>query len=138
MASRRGAVGVRARTFRTEARRQLTAAQSGEADPSVAAASLRRAARFADIGYTAAREDVAAWLRGRDASDDPFSRTFDALVLAGILVDEPDSGGLKTRLGGSAHGGGSGAPYRGIEQGGTLRTVGCYGGTTTRGRWGGF
>ncbi len=41
-------------------------------------------------------------------------------------------------MGGSSHGGGSGAPYRGVEHGGTLRTVGCYGGTTTRGRWGGF
>ncbi len=138
VASRRGAVGVRARIFRTEARRHLTAALSAEADPAVAASSLKRASQFADIGYTAAREDVAAWMRGREASDDPFSRTFDALVLAGILVDETDSGGLKTLLGGSSHGGGSGAPYRGIEHEGTLRTVGCYGGTTTRGRWGGF
>ena len=138
VASRRGAVGVRARAFRSEARRHLTAAQSGEADPAVAKGSLRRAAEFADHGLQAAREDVAAWLRGREASDDPFSRTFDALVLAGILVDETDSGGLKTLLGGSSHGGGSGAPYRGIEHEGTLRTPGCYGGTTTRGRWGGF
>jgi len=138
VASRRGAVGVRARTFRTEARRQLAAAQSGEADPSVAASSLSRAARFAELGIEAAREDVAAWVRGREASDDPFSRKFDALVLAGILVDETESGGLRTLLGGASHGGGSGAPYRGIEHGGTLRTPGCYGGTTTRGRWGGF
>lgn len=138
VASRRGAVGVRARVFRSEARRHLTAAQSSEADPAVAEASLRRAAEFADHGLQAAREDVEAWLRGREASDDPFSRKFDALVLAGILVDETDSGGLKALLGGSSHGGGSGAPYRGIEQEGTLRTAGCYGGTTTRGRWGGF
>jgi hypothetical protein len=138
VASRRGAVGVRARVFRSEARRQLTVAQSGEADPEVATTSLRRAAEFADLGLQAAREDVAAWLEGREASDDPFSRKFDALVLAGILVDETDSGGLKTLLGGSSHGGGSGAPYRGIEHEGTLRTPGCYGGTTTRGRWGGF
>jgi hypothetical protein len=138
VASRRGAVGARARTFRSEARRHLTAAQSSEVDAAVAASSLSRAAGFADLGLKAAREDVAAWLRGRDASDDPFSRTFDALVLAGILVDETESGGLKTLLGGSSHGGGSGTPYRGIEHEGTLRTPGCYGGTTTRGRWGGF
>ena len=138
VASRRGAVGVRARIFRTEARRHLTAAQSSEADEAAVASSLSRAAEFADLGLRAAREDVAAWIRGRDASDDPFSRKFDALVLAGILVDETDSGGLKTLMGGSSHGGGSGAPYRGVEHGGTLRTVGCYGGTTTRGRWGGF
>lgn len=138
VASRRGAVGVRARVFRSEARRHLTAAQSSDAEPAATGSSLRRAAEFADAGLEAAREDVATWLRGREASDDPFSRTFDALVLAGILVDETDSGGLKTLLGGSSHGGGSGAPYRGIEQGGTLRTAGSYGGTTTRGRWGGF
>ena len=138
VATRRGAVGVRARTFRSEARRHLNAAQSGDADPTVAAAALSRAAECADLSLASAREDVAAWLRGREASDDPFSRTFDALVLAGILVDETESGGLRTLLGGSSHGGGSGAPYRGIEQGGTLRTAGCYGGTTTRGRWGGF
>jgi hypothetical protein len=138
VASRRGAVGVRARTFRSEARRHLTASQAGDVDPAVAASSLSRAAKFADIGLEAAREDVAAWVRGREASDDPFSRKFDALVLAGILVDETESGGLKNLLGGSSHGGGSGAPYRGIEHGGTLRTPGCYGGTTTRGRWGGF
>ena len=138
VASRRGAVGVRARAFRSEARRHLTAAQSSEADPAVPDSSLRRAAELADLGLQAAREDVAAWLRGREASDDPFSRTFDALVLAGILVDETESGGLKALLGGPSHGGGSGAPYRGIEPEGTLRTPGCYGGTTTRGRWGGF
>ncbi len=138
VASRRGAVGALARTFRSEARRHLAAAQSSEADPAVAATSLSSAAKFADLGIEAAREDVAAWLRGREASDDPFSRKFDALVLAGILVDETDSGGLKALLGGSSHGGGSGAPYRGIEQDGTRRTPGCYGGTTTRGRWGGF
>jgi hypothetical protein len=138
VASRRGAVGVRARTFRSEARRHLTAAQSSDVDPAVASSSLNRAAEFADLGLRAAREDVAAWLRGREASDDPFSRTFDALVLAGILVDETESGGLKTLLGGSSHGGGSGTPYRGVEHEGTLRTPGCYGGTTTRGRWGGF
>jgi hypothetical protein len=138
VASRRGAVGVRARAYRSEARRHLTAAQSGQGDSAAAATSLSRAAKFAELGIEAAREDVAAWLRGRDASEDPFSRKFDALVLAGILVDETDSGGLKTLLGGSSHGGGSGAPYRGIEHGGTLRTPGCYGGTTTRGRWGGF
>ena len=138
VASRRGAVGVQARTLRSEARRHLTAAQSSQADPSVVASSLSRATKFAELGMEAARGDVAAWLRGREASDDPFSRKFDALVLAGILVDETESGGLKTLLGGSSHGGGSGAPYRGIEHGGTLRTPGCYGGTTTRGRWGGF
>jgi len=138
VASRRGAVGVRARIYRSEARRHLAAAQSSEADPAAAATSLSRAVKCAELGLTSAREDVAAWLRGREASDDPFSHTFDALVLAGILVDETDNGGLKTLLGGSSHGGGSGAPYRGIEQGGTLRTPGCYGGTTTRGRWGGF
>lgn len=143
VASRRGAVGVRARTFRSEARRQLATAQAPSAhaagaDPDVASASLDRARRFADLGLATAREDVSAWLRGREASDDPFSQKFDALVLAGILVDETDSGGLKTLLGGASHGGGSGAPYRGIEHGGTLRTAGCFGGTTTRGRWGGF
>lgn len=138
VASRRGAVGVRARTFRAEARRHLTAAQAAHADPADAASSVNRAAKFADLGLQAAREDVAAWVRGREENDDPFSRKFDALVLAGILVDETDSGGLKTLLGGSSHGGGSGAPYRGIEQGDTMRTPGCYGGTTTRGRWGGF
>ncbi|HUS21449.1 MAG TPA: hypothetical protein VMZ66_05485, partial [Aeromicrobium sp.] len=138
VASRRGAVGVRARTFRSEARRHLIAAQSSEGDPAVVASSLSRAAEFADLGLKAAREDVAAWVRGREANDDPFSRKFDALVLAGILVDETDSGGLKNLLGGPSHGGGSGTPYRGIELEGTLRTPGCYGGTTTRGRWGGF
>lgn len=138
VASRRGAVGVRARVFRTEARRQLTAAQSSEADPAAVASALASAAKCADLGLAAARDDVAAWQRGREASDDPFSRTFDALVLAGILVDETDSGGLRTLLGGSSHGGGSGAPYRGIEHDGTPRTAGSYGGTTTRGRWGGF
>jgi hypothetical protein len=136
--SRRGAVGVRARMFRAEARRHLAAAQSSEADPAVAASALTNAAKFAELGLAAARDDVAAWQRGREANDDPFSRTFDALVLAGILVDETDSGGLRTLLGGSSHGGGSGAPYRGIEQDGTPRTAGSYGGTTTRGRWGGF
>jgi hypothetical protein len=137
VSSRRGAVGVRARTLRSEARRSLAAAQAvgGDADQ---ATTLARAVKFADLGLRAAAEDVAAWQRGRAASDDPFGRRFDALVLAGILVDETDSGGLKTLLGGASHGGGSGAPYRGIEQNGTLRTAGSFGGTTTRGRRGGF
>jgi hypothetical protein len=126
IASRRGAVGVKARAFRSEARRLLEAE------------SMEKAAEFAAIALDAARTDVAAWLHARQANEDRFSRRFDALVLAGILVDETDSGGLKTLFGGFSHGGGSGAPYRGIEQGDTLRTVGCYGGTTTRGRWGGF
>ena len=138
VASRRGAVGVRARVFRSEARRNLAAAEAAGSDPATAEAALNRAAEFADVGLAAARADVASWLRGREASADRFGRRFDALVLAGILVDETDSGGLKTLLGGFSHGGGSGAPYRGIEHGDTLRTVGCYGGTTTRGRWGGF
>jgi hypothetical protein len=136
VASRRGAVGVRARTLRSEARRQLTAAQDG--DPATAESALARAAAYAEEGLRAAADDVAAWQRGREASDDRFGRRFDALVLAGILVDETDSGGLKTLLGGFSHGGGSGAPYRGVEQGGTLRTAGSFGGTTTRGRRGGF
>jgi uncharacterized membrane protein YgcG len=126
VASRRGAVGVRARTLRSEARRHL------------AESALARAAKLAEAGLSAAAEDVAAWQRGREASVDPFGRRFDALVLAGILVDETDSGGLKTLLGGFSHGGGSGAPYRGIDPGGTLRTPGSFGGTTTRGRRGGF
>ncbi|MFL6090078.1 MAG: TPM domain-containing protein [Aeromicrobium sp.] len=141
VASRRGAVGIQARTFRSEARRHLTAAEAAlqdGGDTAAAEPSLRRAAKFADLGLRAAAADVAAWQQGREASDDPFGRRFDALVLAGILVDETASGGLKTLFGGFSHGGGSGAPYRGVEHGGTLRTAGSFGGTTTRGRHGGF
>jgi hypothetical protein len=141
VASRRGAVGVRARTLREEARRHLTLAQAATRDGGEAAGvepALGRAVELADQGLQAAADDVAAWQRGRQASDDPFGRRFDALVLAGILIDETDSGGLRTLLGGSSHGGGSGIPYRGIEKGGTPRTAGSFGGSTTRGRHGGF
>jgi uncharacterized membrane protein YgcG len=137
VASRRGAVGVRARTLRSEASRHLAAGQD-DGDPAAAESSLKRAVKLAEAGLSAAAEDVASWQRGREASVDRFGRRFDALVLAGILVDETDSGGLKTLLGGFSHGGGSGAPYRGIDPGGTLRTPGSFGGTTTRGRRGGF
>ncbi|HUQ00619.1 MAG TPA: TPM domain-containing protein [Aeromicrobium sp.] len=137
VASRRGAVGVRARTLRSEARRHVMAAHETD-DPAAAEAAGGRAKQLAESGLAAAAEDVAAWQRGREESADPFGRRFDALVLAGILVDETDSGGLKTLLGGFSHGGGSGAPYRGIGQDGTLRTAGSFGGTTTRGRRGGF
>jgi hypothetical protein len=135
--TRRGAVGVQARTYRSVARRHLEAAQSGD-DPELIEASRARAAKFSELALARAAEDVAQWQTARDAHDDRHGRKFDALVLAGILVDETDSGGLTTLLGGSSHGGGSGARYRGIEQGGTLRTAGSFGGTTTRGRWGGF
>lgn len=135
--TRRGAVGVQARTYRSVARRHLEAAQSGH-DPELIEASHARAAKFAELALARATEDVGQWQTARDAHDDRHGRKFDALVLAGILVDETDSGGLTTLLGGSSHGGGSGARYRGIEQGGTLRTAGSFGGTTTRGRWGGF
>jgi hypothetical protein len=135
--SRRGAVGVRARTYRSVARRHLEAAQTAD-DPESAEASRTRAAKFAKLALSTAAEDVVAWQAARAAHADRHGRKFDALVLAGILVDETDSGGLGTLLGGSSHGGGSGAPYRGIEHGGTLRTAGSFGGTTTRGRRGGF
>lgn len=138
VASRRGAVGVQARTLRSAARRALDAAEADpDADPATIEAALDQAAKFADLGLEAAILDVAAWQRGREASENAFGRRFDALVLAGILVDETDRGGLRTLLGGSSHGGGSGAPYRGIEHG-AIRTAGSFGGTTTRGRRGGF
>lgn len=136
--TRRGAVGVRARTYRSVARRHLDAASAADSDPALVEASRTRAAKFAELALATATEDVTQWQTARAAHDGRHGRKFDALVLAGILVDETDSGGLGSWLGGSSHGGGSGAPYRGIEQGGTLRTAGSFGGSTTRGRWGGF
>jgi hypothetical protein len=135
--TRRGAVGVRARTYRSVARRHFDASLSGD-DPELIEASRTRAAKFAQLALTTATEDVAQWQSARAAHDERHGRKFDALVLAGILVDETGGGGLGSWLGGSSHGGGSGAPYRGIEQGGTLRTAGSFGGSTTRGRWRGF
>jgi hypothetical protein len=135
--TRRGAVGVRARTYRSVARRHLEAALSGD-DPDGSEASRRRAEKFAELAFATATEDVVQWQSARAAHDERHGRKFDALVLAGILVDETEGRGLGTWLGGPSHGGGSGAPYRGIEQGGTLRTAGSFGGTTTRGRRRGF
>jgi len=135
--TRRGAVGVRARTYRSVARRHLEASLTGE-DPELIEASRARAAKFANLALATATEDVAQWQTARAAHDDRHGRKFDALVLAGILVDETGGGGLGSWLGGSSHGGGSGAPYRGIEHGGTLRTAGSFGGSTTRGRRRGF
>jgi uncharacterized membrane protein YgcG len=137
VASRRGAVGVEARTLRSEAKRHLQIAESTD-DPEVADSRLSSAAADAQRGLEAAIADVTNWLASREAHDEKHGRKFDALVLAGILVDETESGGLRTLLGGSSHGGGSGAPYRGVESGGTQRTAGSFGGTTTRGRHGGF
>ena len=137
IASRRGAVGVVARTLRTEARRHLRLAEETD-DPEVANARLQSAAADAQHGLEAAIADVTNWQASREAHDERHGRKFDALVLAGILVDETESGGLTSLLGGSSHGGGSGAPYRGIESGGTPRTAGSFGGTTTRGRHGEF
>jgi len=107
-------------------------------DAELIEASRTRAAKFAQLALETAAADVDEWQRARAAHDDRHGRKFDALVLAGILVDETGGGGLGSWLGGSSHGGGSGAPYRGIEQGGTLRTAGSFGGSTTRGRWRGF
>ncbi len=135
--TRRGAVGVRARTYRSVARRHFEAALAGD-DPELIEASRTRAAKFAQLALVTATEDVAQWQSARAAHDERHGRKFDALVLAGILVDETRGGGLGSWLGGSSHGGGSGAPYRGIENGGTLRTAGSFGGSTTRGRRRGF
>jgi hypothetical protein len=134
--TRRGAVGVRARTYRSVARRHLEAALTTD-DPETAEASRSRAAKFAQLALATAAEDVATWQSARADHSERHGRKFDALVLAGILIDETDNGGLGTLLGGSSHGGGSGAPYRGTEHR-TLRTAGSFGGTTTRGRRGGF
>jgi hypothetical protein len=137
VASRRGAVGVEARTLRSEARRHLRIAESTD-DPDVADSRLRSASADAQRGLEAAIADVANWQASREAHNEKHGRKFDALVLAGVLVDETESGGVRSLVGGSSHGGGSGAPYRGVESGGTQRTAGSYGGTTTRGRHGGF
>jgi len=135
--TRRGAVGVRARTYRSVARRHFDNSLSDD-DAELIEASRTRAAKFAQLALETAAADVDEWQRARAAHDDRHGRKFDALVLAGILVDETGGGGLGSWLGGSSHGGGSGAPYRGIEHGGTLRTAGSFGGSTTRGRWRGF
>lgn len=137
VASRRGAVGVAARTLRSEARRHLRIAEASD-DPAAADARIRSAVADAQRGLEAAIADVSNWQASRAAHDERHGRKFDSLVLAGVLVDETESGGLKSLLGGSSHGGGSGAPYRGIESDGTRRTAGSFGGTTTRGRHGGF
>lgn len=137
VASRRGAVGVTARTLRSEALRHLQLAGAAD-DPEQATARLRSAAADATRSLEAAIADVTSWQAGRAAHEERHGRKFDSLVLAGVLVDETDSGGLGALLGGSSHGGGSGAPYRGIESGDTQRTAGSFGGTTTRGRHGGF
>lgn len=135
--TRRGAVGVQARTLRSEAVRHLKIAESAvEAD----VADARRTSALADAraGLEAAITDVSRWQASRAAHDERHGRKFDALVLSGVLVDETESGGLTSLLGGSSHGGGSGAPYRGVDSGGTQRTAGSFGGTTTRGRHGAF
>lgn len=137
VASRRGAVGVKARTLRSEARRHLRSAEAA-GDAEETSARLRSAAADARRSLESAIADVTNWQASRAAHDERHGRRFDSLVLAGVLVDETDSGELRSLLGGSSHGGGSGAPYRGIESGGTQRTAGSFGGTTTRGRHGGF
>lgn len=137
VATRRGAVGVKARTLRSEARRHLRLADTAD-DAEQLSARLRSAAADARQSLESAIADVTNWQASRAAHDERHGRKFDSLVLAGVLVDETDSGGLRSLLGGASHGGGSGAPYRGIESGGTQRTAGSFGGTTTRGRHGGF
>jgi hypothetical protein len=137
VASRRGAVGVKARTLRSEARRHLRLAEEA-VDAKERSARLHSAAADAGRSLESAIADVTNWQASRAAHDERHGRRFDSLVLAGVLVDEADSGELRSLLGGSSHGGGSGAPYRGIESGGTQRTAGSFGGTTTRGRHGGF
>lgn len=137
VASRRGAVGVKARMLRSEARRHLRLAKSAE-NTEERSARLHSAAADARRSLESAIADVTNWQAGRAAHDERHGRRFDSLVLAGVLVDEADSAELRSLLGGSSHGGGSGAPYRGIESGGTQRTAGSFGGTTTRGRHGGF
>jgi hypothetical protein len=137
VASRRGAVGVKARTLRSEARRHLRLAEEA-VDAKERSARLHSAAADAGRSLESAIADVTNWQASRAAHDERHGRRFDSLVLAGVLVDEAGSGELRSLLGGSSHGGGSGAPYRGIESGGTQRTAGSFGGTTTRGRHGGF
>ena len=138
--TRRGAVGAQARTRLSEAARHLEIAQRTiTTDQAAAAAAIAEAERQAVDAQHLADADVAEWNEQQRASDDEdeHSPGFDSMVLGGILVDAIGRGRLRSMLGGSSHGGGSGTPYGGSSHRGSPRTPGSFGGTSTRGRRGG-
>ncbi|WP_214407498.1 TPM domain-containing protein [Pseudonocardia lacus] len=121
IATRRGAVGTRARTRLSEARRHLTLA-TGD-DPVAGLAEAQRADSLAQEALRLARDDVAGWREpGQGSGGSGLAVDLGSLVLSGIL-----SGAVR---GAGRSGGGRG-------RGGGGFSPGSFGGSGTRGRRGG-
>jgi uncharacterized membrane protein YgcG len=114
VATRRGAVGARARTRLAEARRHLDRA-SGP-DPVAALQEAQRADAFAQEALQLAQADVSQWSR-------PGVTTSAGADLTGMIL-----GGILS---------GATSSYRGHRRGGGGFSPGSFGGSASRGRRGG-
>jgi hypothetical protein len=120
VATRRGAVGTRARTRLSEAQRHL--ARAGSEDPLAGLAEAQRADSLAQEALRLARDDVAGWREpGSTGGGGGLAVDLGSLVLSGILSGAVRGAG---RSGGGSRGGGGFSP-------------GSFGGSGTRGRRGG-
>ena len=117
VATRRGAVGPRARTRLAEARRHLQ--QAGGPDPVAGLREAQQADAFAQEALRLARADVSGW-NAPSGTGSGLAVDLGSLVLGGILSGA--SGGY--RGGGRRHGG-------------VRRSPGSFGGSSRRGRRGG-
>ncbi|MCO1655257.1 TPM domain-containing protein [Pseudonocardia humida] len=119
IATRRGAVGSRARTRLSEAQRHLALAGGG--DPVAALAEAQRADSLAQEALRLARDDVAGWREPGPTVGGGLAADLGSLVLGGILSGAVRGAGRPGRSGGSRGG----------------FSPGSFGGSGTRGRRGG-
>lgn len=117
VATRRGAVGTRARTRLAEAQRHLQLAGSG-GDPAVALREAQQADALAQEALASARSDTSNFSAPRSGS---VGVDLGSLILGGII-----SGATRGGFGGSDGSGGGGR-----------RSPGSFGGSSSRGRRGG-
>lgn len=138
--SRRGAVGVEARTRLAEAGAALVRAQQLQAaDPVAALPHAQRANQLAAQAIQAAQSDVGGFgggggMFGGGGSSGGGGDVMGA-VLGGIVINSLLGGGGGRRGGGMFGGGSRGGGSRGGFGGG--RSSGSFGGSGTRGRRGG-
>ena len=114
VATRRGAIGARARTRLAEARRHLE--QAGGADPVTGLREAQQADALAQEALQLAQADVSGWAR-------PGATSGTGADLAGLIL-----GGILS---------GATSSYRGHRRGGGGFSPGSFGGSSSRGRRGG-
>ncbi len=115
VATRRGAIGARARTRLAEARRHLE--QAGGSDPVAGLREAEQADALAQEALALARSDVSQWPR-------PGAATSAGVDLAGLVLGGILSGATSSYRGRRRSGGGGFSP-------------GSFGGSASRGRRGG-